>query len=135
MFSFCFLVSCESRKGYSRGALLGPKSLDIFGVNPTNECQPCTNATASSEWLLYYPQQEGRRRFLNSMPQRYQCAGKKEAALTCHQLTEPMPQRFSCFPTQFRLHPTPNRRFCQVTKKHHTDISAKMSIVLLKLIK
>lgn len=50
-------------------------------------------------------------------------------------MTEPMAQRFSCFPSQFRLRSIPNYRFCQLTVKCHTDLSARISIVLVKLIK
>lgn len=50
-------------------------------------------------------------------------------------MAEPVAQGLRCFPTQFRLHSIPNRRFCQLTKKHPTDISARMSTVLVKLIK
>lgn len=78
LFLLCFLVSSESGKGYNQGAL-GPKPLDIFGVNPRNECQPCTSANAVLEWLLYYPQQEGRRKFLKDAMEASMCQQEKSS--------------------------------------------------------
>lgn len=65
--------------GDNHGAVVGPKSLDIFGVNPQMNTSPAPVLMPAPERFLFYLQQEGRRKFLKGGTEASMCQQERSS--------------------------------------------------------